>query len=181
MPIITVLGQKGGCGKTTLTANVAGELARRGKQVIALDTDPQGSLTFWAGMGKADEILPKIVRQVDTEDISTFRGMVSEAASSAEYVFIDTPPGLGDHALASALLSDSILMPCIPSAPDVMSLKGGIDTMKKADAAMFVVPWRTEQRTKITEQMMQMMEMLGPPLAPGTSRRTAYAQSASLW
>jgi len=178
MPVICVSGQKGGCGKTTLTANLAGELARRGREVIALDTDPQKSLTFWAGMGKADEVLSQIVRPADAEDHTAFRGVVGEARQEAEYVFIDTPPGLDDHALISALLSDQIMLPCIPSAPDVMSLKGGIDAMRKADADMFIVPWRTESRTRITEQMMKMMEMLGVPLAPGTSRRAAYSQSA---
>jgi len=46
MQIISVINYKGGVGKTTVTANLAGELAYRGKKVLLLDTDAQASLTF---------------------------------------------------------------------------------------------------------------------------------------
>ncbi len=46
MQIISVINYKGGVGKTTLTANLAAELAFRGKRVLLLDMDAQCSLTF---------------------------------------------------------------------------------------------------------------------------------------
>lgn len=46
MQIISVINYKGGVGKTTVTANLAGELAFRGKRVLLLDMDAQASLTF---------------------------------------------------------------------------------------------------------------------------------------
>ncbi|MGE0635174.1 MAG: ParA family protein [Bacteroidia bacterium] len=46
MKIVSVINYKGGVGKTTLTANIAGELANRGKNVLMIDLDPQASLTF---------------------------------------------------------------------------------------------------------------------------------------
>ncbi|MDA8412495.1 MAG: AAA family ATPase [Desulfobacteraceae bacterium] len=46
MEIISVINYKGGVGKTTVTANLAGELAYRGKKVLLLDMDAQSSLTF---------------------------------------------------------------------------------------------------------------------------------------
>ncbi len=46
MDIVSVINYKGGVGKTTVTANLAGELAYRGKKVLLLDMDAQASLTF---------------------------------------------------------------------------------------------------------------------------------------
>lgn len=46
MNIISFINYKGGVGKTTLTANIAAELAFRGKRVLAVDLDPQTNLTL---------------------------------------------------------------------------------------------------------------------------------------
>jgi chromosome partitioning protein len=46
MSSISIINYKGGVGKTTLTANIAAELARRGRNILLIDLDPQASLTF---------------------------------------------------------------------------------------------------------------------------------------
>lgn len=46
MKIVSVINYKGGVGKTSLTANLAAQLAWTGKKVLILDLDPQTSLTF---------------------------------------------------------------------------------------------------------------------------------------
>ncbi len=46
MKIVSVINYKGGVGKTTITANLAAEMAYRGKKVLVIDLDPQTNLTF---------------------------------------------------------------------------------------------------------------------------------------
>jgi chromosome partitioning protein len=46
MHVISVINYKGGVGKTTVTSNLAAELAWRGQEVLVVDMDPQASLTF---------------------------------------------------------------------------------------------------------------------------------------
>jgi chromosome partitioning protein len=46
MKVVSIINYKGGVGKTSLTANVAAELAWRGKRVLMVDMDAQASLTF---------------------------------------------------------------------------------------------------------------------------------------
>jgi chromosome partitioning protein len=44
--VVSVLNYKGGVGKTTVTANLGADLAKRGRRVLLIDLDPQASLTF---------------------------------------------------------------------------------------------------------------------------------------
>ena len=50
MRIVTFSNLKGGSAKTTSTLAVAAELARRGRSVLAVDLDPQATLTTSAGL-----------------------------------------------------------------------------------------------------------------------------------
>jgi chromosome partitioning protein len=58
MPIVTLLNQKGGVGKTSCTHHLAGTFAQMGRRVLVVDNDPQSSLTqgLWG---------PVVARQVD--------------------------------------------------------------------------------------------------------------------
>ena len=51
--VITIAVEKGGCGKTVTTSNLAYLMGDEGKKVLCLDTDPQGNLTFALTGGNA--------------------------------------------------------------------------------------------------------------------------------
>ncbi len=46
MKTVSIINYKGGVGKTTIAANLIAELAWRNNKVLAIDLDPQSSLTF---------------------------------------------------------------------------------------------------------------------------------------
>lgn len=48
--VISIMSNSGGVGKTTLTVNLAYQLAKKGKSVAMFGCDPNGSLTLFCGL-----------------------------------------------------------------------------------------------------------------------------------
>ncbi|OGQ98378.1 MAG: chromosome partitioning protein [Deltaproteobacteria bacterium RIFOXYD12_FULL_57_12] len=60
MGIMVFGGEKGGTGKTTMATNIAAMLAAEGRDVLLLDTDRQGTASFWATIREEAESVPRV-------------------------------------------------------------------------------------------------------------------------
>ena len=63
MHVLSLVNQKGGCGKTTAAVNLAGALAAKGRRVLLVDLDPQAHATMALGWAVGDEpVLLEVLR-----------------------------------------------------------------------------------------------------------------------
>jgi Mrp family chromosome partitioning ATPase len=67
MRTVAIVNQKGGCGKTTTTVNLAGCLAGDGARVLVVDMDPQAHATLALGLD-ADALEENIYEVLSSED-----------------------------------------------------------------------------------------------------------------
>lgn len=77
----TVYSEAGGVGKTTLAATLATAHAEHGRDVLALDLDPQdGSLTYLLGVDapRDDDDADNIARHLINQPAGAFDGLVEE-------------------------------------------------------------------------------------------------------
>lgn len=78
--VISLYSQKGGVAKTTSAVNLGIGLAKKGKKVLLIDADPQGSMTVSLGFPQPDELdvtLGSILRKmIDEEDVAAGEGIL---------------------------------------------------------------------------------------------------------
>ena len=132
---IALLKRKGGSGATIAAGSLAVALAELGHRVAALDLDPQGSLALWARSGPGK--LAGIVTSIEVQEVAELR--VAVAATGADRVILDSPPGFDRPSLVAALVADLAIVPVAPASFDVAAAQGPGARLLRAVAAAVVV------------------------------------------
>ena len=161
MPVIVVANPKGGVGKTTLSTNLAGYLASRGRAVMLGDVDRQQSSRTWLGLRATG--LPKIAAWEVTQ------GDVVRPPKGTTHIVLDTPAGLHGKRLDEVMkLADKVLIPLQPSIFDIHATHQFIDDLlahrRSSKVQMAVVGMRTREGTISTDQLRTFLKGVDVPL-----------------
>jgi len=113
--IIQIGNIKGGCGKSTLTTNLAALLAVQGKDVIIVDADRQATSSNWA-LDRQELDLPK-VHHVQAFD--NIRDTVRDLDKRYEIVIVDAGGRDSRELRTGILAADILIVPFRPSQPDL--------------------------------------------------------------
>ena len=182
--IIAVCNQKGGSGKTTLSMQLAGTLARKKNKVLVVDADPQGTATRWAATADDENPFPASVVGLSAASEKVHRE-VKKFVGDYDYIVIDCPPAADSPVPQSALLiADLALVPIIPSPLDLWASVGirkvieNVSDINETLMARLVVN-QCQPKTNLAKEALEVLPEFGIPVCKNYLRqRTAYRQSA---
>ncbi|MBB1195038.1 ParA family protein [Flavobacterium sp. SOK18b] len=121
--IILITHQKGGVGKSTLTFNLAQNIAANSR-VAVLDFDLQGSLSQLEELVTDFKIIPY---QDKLESISELQ---------YDFIFIDTPPYLSNHLAKLISISNLIIVPTKAGILDLLAIKSTLAIIEQEKRTM---------------------------------------------
>lgn len=138
--VFTVLSGKGGVGKSTLCVNIAMSLCQKGKKVLLIDGDISlRSLDMLLGLDEmvlydwsdvisdrcdADkarlffdenlQLLPAPLEHPENLNTDTLKVLLSQYSENYDYIFIDSPAGIGELPLIYAECADRCIVVATP-------------------------------------------------------------------
>ncbi len=182
--IITVCNQKGGSGKTTLSMQLAGTLAKKKNRVLVVDADPQGTATRWAASAEDDKPFPASVIGLSAANEKVHRE-VKKFIEDYDFIVIDCPPAADSPVPQSALLiADLALVPVIPSPLDLWAAVGirkvieNVGVINESLKSRLVVN-QCQPNTNLAKDALEVLPEFGINVCKNYLRqRTAYRQSA---
>jgi len=124
---LSLLGEKGGCGKSTVATGLAVAASQAGIETAIIDLDPQATASKWSDRrGKA---FPAVV----SCQVSRLAHVLDAAEQQgAQLAIIDTPGKSTDAAIAAAKVADFVLMPIHPQMYDIETLDKAKDILTLA-------------------------------------------------
>jgi len=170
MPVIALVGNKGGTGKTTLCINLARAFAERGSTLI-LDADPQQSAQNWHAIAEGNSAFGVVAASDDVARVA------AEHAGSARYVLIDCPPSVHSQQTSDALSkADLALIPLQPSPLDLwasVQIEAEVLRARESneDLGALLVINQLEPRTRLSQVMRDALAELSLPAAQSAVRR----------
>ena len=181
MPIVAILNQKGGVGKTTITVNLARALQEKYNNVLVIDSDTQGSARDWHAASNGE--LLKVIgldRPTLDKDIRLF-------SESYQWIIIDGSPHLENMAVSAIKCADIVLVPVQPSPYDIWASEDLIDLIKARQGvtngkpkAAFLVS-RQISNTALGKEVREALSGYDMPVFKnGTFQRITHTKTAAI-
>ena len=179
MPVIALVGNKGGAGKTTLAVNLAAGLVRH-DSVAVIDADPQGSALQWRAIAGDASAPPVAAAEADLQQ------QALKLLRDYRTVVIDCPPSVHAPQTGAVLgFGDLALIPVQPSPMDLWAnvhIEKSIDDARKVNPSLriLLVINQLETRTTLSRLVRSALSEIAFPVADTAVRRRAIYRASAL-
>ena len=177
MKSILVLNAKGGCGKTTLSTNLASFYATSGLNTVLVDFDPQQSSLEWLNARNKDYYY-------EIHGISPFEHRL-RFGKDVERVILDAPARVEGKQLTDLIKrADVVLIPVLPSPIDMRAAAHFIDDLQKSGKLkdhkkkVAVVANRVREKTLIYKDLDKFLKHLKIPFVASLRDTQNYIHAA---
>lgn len=178
--IISVVNQKGGVGKSTVSTNVAVAFARLDYRVLFIDSDDQKSALDW--INNRPEGYSKIVgTHLGTQHL---RKQVRELSKNYDVTIIDGKGIISEASKAALVISDFFIVPVAPGTYDLHSTEDFLEkvvqevsSFKETKGALVLNMMDTTSLSKEIEKYIRDLDF--PVFEAKISRLTAFKEAAS--
>ncbi len=174
MRVVSIVSQKGGAGKTTITVNLAVAALVSGQKGTIIDIDPQATASNWGDRRQTEfpliisaqaARLPQILKQVD----------------ETSWVFIDTPPAISNMTMAAVKVADIVLVPSRAAIFDLDTLSATLDLVRMGQREAAVVLNAVPHRGSDEEEARAVITAYGAAIAPvSLGHRAAFQHAATM-
>ena len=179
--VIAFSNQKGGSGKTTLTANIAVLWSNSEYKVAVIDCDSQKSLTYWLNERKKYYGEEDIGIDSYHFDIRNLSNEIKQIKRKYDFILIDSPPSITFDTIQILKASDRVFVPVQPSPLDLMATIPFLNLAKQERKNPIIFLNRVMPRAKLTEAMILRLRYAGAKIARSRiSSKVLFAETFSV-
>lgn len=177
MRTIMLLNPKGGCGKSTLTTNLASYFANQGQYVTLADLDPQGSSLDW--------LQARPPTRPEIHGIAAWKEPL-RVSKKCDVVLLDAPAGTHGKALSALIRrTETLLVPVLPSPIDIRAAGHFVEELlasgrvQSDKARIALVANRVREHTRIFHELEEFLKHLKVPFVATLRDTQNYIRAAA--
>ena len=179
--VISFTNQKGGSGKTTLSANLAVLWSNSGYKVAVIDADAQNSLTYWLEARKKYYGEDDIGITSYNFDVRNLKEEIKQIKSKYNFIIIDSPPSITFNTIQIIKASDRVFVPVQPSPLDLMATVPFLKLVKQEKKNPIIFLNRVMPRVRLTDAMILRLRYAGAKIARSRiSSKVLFAETFSV-
>ena len=179
--VISFSNQKGGSGKTTLSANLAVLWSNSGYKVAVIDADAQNSLTYWLEARKKYYGEDDIGITSYNFDVRNLKEEIKQIKRKYNFIIIDSPPSITFETIQIIKASDRVFVPVQPSPLDLMATVPFINLVKQEKKNPIIFLNRVMPRARLTDAMILRLRYAGAKIARSRiSSKVLFAETFSV-